>query len=121
MTDEEHDRIIDEGETVYSQSWDSGAPGAGADVESVLKYDGKYWALTSYNGLQGPLDSLIEALESEELLRVSGATQQIESSKMSEEELSAKISGFGGDAGVFTINGAAYELFDDGSVKKRDG
>jgi hypothetical protein len=81
------DRIIDEGEVVFTREWDTGAPLAGAGSEQVYRLGGYYALCSTHIGRDGPIDSLEEALDRWELLQVRSGIQAIESSELTSGEL----------------------------------
>jgi hypothetical protein len=54
--------IIENGEKVGEQEWDSGGPGAGAGSLVVYRYAGKFFALDDVE-FMGPYDTFREAAE----------------------------------------------------------
>jgi hypothetical protein len=54
--------IVEEGELVATQAWNSGGPGAGAGVSFVYKYRGLFFTSTDF-GIGGPYNGFTEAVE----------------------------------------------------------
>jgi hypothetical protein len=65
--------IIENGEVVGEQEWDSGGPGAGAGSLVVYRYAGKFFALDDVE-FMGPYDTFREAAEAVGLFVRTGAT-----------------------------------------------
>ncbi|MEX2282530.1 MAG: hypothetical protein WEE89_08605 [Gemmatimonadota bacterium] len=61
--DEIHDLLSAESETLFLYEWDSGAPGAGAGTERVLKFRGKFFFDSGDFGVGGPFETFYDALE----------------------------------------------------------
>jgi hypothetical protein len=78
------------GRMVYSLFWNSGAPGAGADIEYIEEFLGHYWVRTSTDGLSGPYESFAEVF-GDEFRYVTSATESIWCTEMSTEELLSKL------------------------------
>jgi uncharacterized protein (TIGR02996 family) len=105
IAEEIKEYIIEEGEMVYELEWDSGGPGAGAGVNSVHHWKGKYVS-SSDNGHEGPFNSLDEALEEDDgLLCVNSATGCINSSVMSAKEIAKRLVCYEKDGFEVQING----------------
>ncbi len=68
--------ILDDGDLVAYQDWDSGGPGAGAGRVSVYEYDGAYYGMHDA-GLEGPFTSFAEAASSVGLYVERDATRKI--------------------------------------------
>jgi hypothetical protein len=67
-----------DGQVVFRSAWDSGGPGAGADVEMVLRWQGVYWVRDSDQGIIGPYETLEQCLYNHELLTaITSATTEI--------------------------------------------
>lgn len=54
--------VLEEGKTVFKNTWERGGPQPAAGVESVLKWGGCYWGHDSEGTLKGPCATLDEAL-----------------------------------------------------------
>ena len=65
--------VIDNGEKIGEQEWDSGGPGAGAGSLVVYRYAGKFFALDDVE-FMGPYDTFREAAEAVGLFVRTGAT-----------------------------------------------
>ncbi len=83
--------VYEEGEKVFDLYWDSGGPGAGADNEIIYLWHDLYWLGDSTLGLCGPYESFEEALEENELLTITSATESIPCDEMSTEALLKRI------------------------------
>jgi hypothetical protein len=70
------DTIIKEGEVVGMHSWNSGAPGAGAEVNYIYLYGGLFFT-SDDSGIDGPYEGFSEAAEAVGLLTVTDATERI--------------------------------------------
>jgi len=71
-----HDRLIDEGEVIAYQDWDSGGPGAGAGQVSVCEYGGEYYILHDA-GHSGPYQDMEKALRESGVTMNNEATREI--------------------------------------------
>ncbi|MFC1657419.1 N-formylglutamate amidohydrolase [Candidatus Moduliflexota bacterium] len=71
-----HDRLIDEGEVIAYQDWDSGGPGAGAGQVSVCEYEGEYYILHDA-GHSGPYQDMDKALRESGITVNNEATREI--------------------------------------------
>jgi hypothetical protein len=98
------EEMVENGKIVYSFYWDSGGPGAGADVEAIYKYDGKYCLRLSFEDEVIVYDGLEEALDAGELFLVNEATVSIESTEIPSEELIKKLTYLGEEDHKFLIN-----------------
>lgn len=76
VDEEPFEDIIDNGEEVCWQDWDSGGPGAGAGRVSIYRYKGVFYALHDA-GLDGPYRSKDEAVAHNGVLEVGSATVAI--------------------------------------------
>ncbi|HXI17499.1 MAG TPA: hypothetical protein VNM48_14125 [Chloroflexota bacterium] len=70
------ERVIEDGEEVAYQDWDSGGPGAGAGRVSILKYEGLFFVCHDA-GLEGGYATIDEAMEASGAVRVTDATVAI--------------------------------------------
>jgi len=110
------DLLNREGSCVYKLYWDSGGPGAGADLEYIDEFLGRYWARTSTDGFSGPYESFEEVFDDEYFRYVTSATEGIWCWNMTTEELLPKLildkdslnPGF-----TIEINDDPYELSED--------
>jgi hypothetical protein len=84
------DRILDEGEVVFSHHWDSGGPG-GSGAEEVYHWNGKFLYSSLDLDPEGPFDNLGEALGAADLLTVTEATTRINCSALSAVELVGRL------------------------------
>ena len=104
LNQDQIEELFENGEIVYSVYWDSGGPGAGADVEAIYKYDGKYCLRLSFEDDVFVYDRLEEALDAGELFFVSEATVSIESTEIPNEELIKRLKYSGKEDHKFLIN-----------------
>ena len=77
--DEEEDvfeRILEDGEEVACQDWDSGAPGAGAGRVSVYRYRDRFYVMHDA-GLSGPYETKAEAISANGVDTETDATVRI--------------------------------------------
>ena len=110
----EVDNIVEEGERVYYQFWDSGAPGAGADYESVYRLGESYAVYLSFDDPRGPYKTLIEAVQDADLNRVLGATKEIWSSELDANEIAGLLQCEESPGFSLKINGEPWKLGEDG-------
>src|SRR5437867_2265635 len=68
--------ILEEGEEVCWQDWDSGGPGAGAGRVSVSRHNGSFYVFHDA-GIEGPYPTKKEAVESNGVTRITAATEAI--------------------------------------------
>lgn len=81
-----YEHIFDEGQVVFSHSWDSGSVAGGSEC-TVYALDGKFVVGSMDDCSPGPFRSFKEALASNNLLVVTEATQSIRTSMLTAEEL----------------------------------
>lgn len=91
MTEDEdevsvEDRVREEGVVVFTQAWDSGGLGAGADEERVLEYAGAYWVDGSVEGVGQPFETLAAAL-AEGAGAITSATVEIDCDQLRTPDL----------------------------------
>ena len=70
------ERLIEEGEIVARQVWDSGGPGSGLGEVTVEMLDGRYYALDDMR-LEGPFDDFLEAAQAIGLYTITEDTVSI--------------------------------------------
>jgi uncharacterized protein (TIGR02996 family) len=106
------DRIIEKGECVFYNDWDSGGLGAGAGSERAYRWRGKFAFASADYGNAGPFDSLEEVLKRQDcLLSVTSATDSIWSSLLTAEEIAARLTYYGYDDDEhypFSVNGESW-------------
>jgi hypothetical protein len=102
------ERIIRYGQIVYSLFWDSGAPGPGAEYESVFKWRDSYAVCLSFDEPQGPYNSLMQAVKAAELNRVTEATVSIDSQEISSEQIAKMLRHLGKPPFALRINGEIW-------------
>ncbi len=71
------DIIFEKGKQVFVHEWDSGGPGAGAGAEVIYRFQDLYWPYSEVEGIYGPTETLEEAMESGDFLKVTSATTAI--------------------------------------------
>lgn len=82
--------ILDEGKRVFSNDWDSGGPGAGADSELIYLWRDLYWARDGTGCWHDPCETLDEFLGSGSgFTAVTSATESVFCSEKSARESSA--------------------------------
>ena len=110
------DLIREDGEIVYTQDWDTGGPGMGAQTDVIFKYRDKYW-LEWASGVSGPRDEIIKVFP-EPYIAVTGATESIACREMDADEIIKYIKPIDLEDKVrITINGNEYNVFPDGKVE----
>ncbi len=70
------ERLIEEGEIVARQVWDSGGPGVGLGEVTVEVLDGRYYALDDMR-FEGPFDDFLEAAQAIGLYTITEDTVSI--------------------------------------------
>jgi hypothetical protein len=85
------DQIIDAGECVFEHEWDGGGPGAGAGVERVYRWRGKFAFASADNGRAGPFNTLEDALQAQDLLHVTDASTGVYCSLLTAQELAGQM------------------------------
>lgn len=70
------ERILENGEEVAYQEWDSGGPGAGAGRVSVYEYAKKFYVLND-EGMDGPFGTKAEAITAGGVNIINDATKEI--------------------------------------------
>jgi hypothetical protein len=96
------DRIIEKGECVFANDWDSGG---GAGCERVYRMDGKFAFASADYGNAGPFGSLEEVLKQQDcLLGITSATDSIWCSLMTAEEIAARLTYYGDDDEHYPIS-----------------
>jgi len=111
--------IYENGDPIFSHSWNSGNPGGGADCHAAYVCRDKY--AVCCEDLYGPYDSFDQALkEMDELVMVSSATESIDSSVSSSEEVAAKLWCESDEAVEFTINDEDW-ISEKGTGFRRNG
>jgi hypothetical protein len=101
-------KIVRYGEVVFSVFWDSGAPGAGADYELILKWRGSYAARLSFDEPKGPYGSLVEAVKRVGLNGVTNATVSVESQELRSEHIAKMLRYIGEPPFGLRINGEIW-------------
>ena len=84
------DLIHTEGDQAYSVYWDSGAPGVGAGVDSIVRFRGLYFSNTEVEGVEGPFPSLDGAL-SMTFFMVTQAIVRINSDELSAADIASRL------------------------------
>jgi hypothetical protein len=70
------DNIIEEGEVVATNSWESDNPVTGAWMILIYRFQGLFFASTDF-GFDGPYEAFSEAAEAVNLLTVTDTTKKI--------------------------------------------
>ena len=84
----ELESIIEDGQCVYSVSWNTGGPGGGSGCERVYTLNGAYAVVLDDGEGSGPYSTLIDAIgATEQLFMVGPATTEIESKELNTEEI----------------------------------
>jgi hypothetical protein len=84
----ELEAIIEDGQCVYSVSWNTGGPGGGSGCERVYTLNGAYAVVLDDGEGSGPYSTLIDAIgATEQLFMVGPATTEIESKELNTEEI----------------------------------
>jgi hypothetical protein len=77
-----------DGQVVFRSAWDSGGPGAGADVEMLFRWQGVYWVRDSDQGIIGTYETLEQCLHNHELLTaITAATTEVQCLALSKSRL----------------------------------
>lgn len=114
------EEIIDKGEVVYSLFWDSGAPGPGAEYETIYRFQDKYYPILSYEEDTIPYETIEAALEASELTLITEATQEIETTEIAAAQL-VQMLRYEGDKNIsIAINGENWLVSPDGKFQKAD-
>ena len=93
----ELEAIIEDGQCVYSVSWDTGSPGGGSGCERVYTLTGAYAVACDDGERSGPYSTLCEAISStEQLYLVGPATIEIESKELNADEIMSMLKRFEG-------------------------
>lgn len=107
-------KITRQGEVVLSYYWDSGGPGAGAGVEQVFCLEGYYAVASEYEGLLGPFDSLIQAIEETKILSIGDSGERIECASLSVAQIIDLLQMYcSGKEPILHINGQTCEFDSD--------
>jgi hypothetical protein len=110
-----------QGECVCTIHWDSGGPGAGADVESIYKFKNEYW----YDGWvspDGPFESFVEAMEAAGGFWITDATQIINCGELSSDEIASRADLSDASPGHrVEINCQEWEVSSDGKLERAGG
>ena len=111
-------RLNEEGEIVFNLVWDSGGPFPGAGHELIYRLDGKYWRRDDDNPVDGPYDSLAEALDTGPL---GSATEAIYCEEYSASQLVDLLDVSALDVGQqIEINEELWAISEDGKLERVD-
>ena len=89
--------IIEDGQCVYSVSWDTGGPGGGSGCERVYTLNGVYAVALDDGESSGPYSTLLDAIgATEQLYMVGPATREIESNELNTGEIASMLKLFEG-------------------------
>ncbi len=93
----ELEAIIEDGQCVYSVSWDTDGPGGGSGCERVHTLNGAYAVACDDGERFGPYSTLCEAISAiEQLYLVGPATIEIESKELNADEIMSMLKRFEG-------------------------
>jgi hypothetical protein len=85
------ERIVEDGDSLFTHSWDSGGLGGGGGMESIRELNGQF-AMSSLDiGSEGPYATFDEALAAFGVLTVTSASTSIWRSLMTAEELAKRL------------------------------
>ena len=105
------EKLTQKGKSVYSIWWDSGAPGGGADVESIWKMEGSYFVtLSSEDYAIGPFDILTGAIKATEMDFIMSAVTDINCTEMGDVDLAPLLRSPNDTGFRVNINGACWQL-----------
>ena len=94
----ELESIIEDGQCVYSVSWNTGGPGGGSGCERVYTLNGAYAVVLDDGEGSGPYSTLRDAIvATEELYIVGSATTEIESRELKIDEIISLLKRFEGE------------------------
>ena len=112
-------RLYEKGEVVFNLFWDSGAPFPGAGHDLIYHLDGSYWFCDDNNEVEGPYESLAEALPS---WPIGSATEMIECPAYSASGLVTMLDFSQLDLGQrIEINGEQWQVSKDGKLERVEG
>jgi hypothetical protein len=100
------DQIIDSGECVFEHEW--GSTGAGAGVERVYRWKGRFAFASADNGRAGPFNTLGDALQAQDLLHVTDASTSVYCSLLKAPELAGQMT-CGEDGCLVAVNGGLWK------------
>ena len=111
--------VHEQGEVVFSLSWDSGHPGAGAGADCIYKFRDYFWRYDDF-GLAGPFADFEEALW-EDYIPVTSATESIRCSEWPMKKLIQKLKPceLEEDHDII-INGQKWRMSPDGNLICRE-
>ena len=93
----ELEAIIEDGQCVYSVSWDTDGPGGGSGCERVYALNGAYAVAFDVGERSGPYSTLCDAISAtEQLYLVGPATIEIESKELNIDEIISLLKPFEG-------------------------
>jgi hypothetical protein len=116
------ERIITDGERVFSHLWDSGGLGAGGGSENVYRLGRSYCYASADVGQFGPYRWLEDALAEHALLLLTEATVGIDCTELSARQLARRCDCSDLKAGAtVSLNGEAWEVTKEGALKKPGG
>ena len=93
----ELEAIIEDGQCVYSVSWDTGGPVGGSGCERVYTLNGAYTVAFDDGESSGPYSTLRDAISAtEQLYLVGPATIEIESKELNIDEIISLLKPFEG-------------------------
>jgi len=103
------EKIVAQGTLVYSHAYDRGEPGR-AGCDRVHRLNGRFATWTLDDGVQGPFQSLEEALDETDMEFVSQFCTEITAPELSADQVVALLSSEAEvDGHRFRINGEEWE------------
>ncbi len=118
LTDDQIEEIIDNGEAVFENYWETDNPGAGADAERVIKFKGRYYACPSDDDVSGPYDTLEKALDATDFAWLNDTTVEIQSSELSADQIVQRLTYEGDGDHQLEINGEPWLATATGEFKR---
>ncbi len=109
-------RLNKEGKIVFNLVWDSGQPFPGAGHELIYRLDGKYWRCGDDNQVDGPYNSLADALNTGPL---GSATEAIYCEEYSASQLAPLLDVSALEIGQqIEINEELWAISEDGRFER---
>jgi len=118
ISESKSERIGDEGENVFSLTWEANYPG-GNGVESILRWRATYYYAGDH-GTFGPFSTLRDALQWSELNNVGSVTESITCSEMDSDALARLLTLRDGEKSGFRfeINGEQWAFDQNGNLNR---
>jgi len=109
--------ILEQGEVVFRLSWTPDDSGAVAGDECIYRFEGLYFAFSSYGDLLGPYPTILDLLKKEEFPWVTSETKAITCPELQTWDLAAHLRTCpGAQVAEFTINNERHFLLPDGEL-----